>query len=222
VRKEEEMYLPKHFQENRVEVLHDLIRSHPLATLITVANGAPNANHIPMHVIDSPAPFGTLRGHVARANPILGDWKEGCETLAIFHGPNSYITPSWYETRKETGKVVPTWNFVVVHAYGVVRVLDDPVPLREELGTLIDANEARFPEPWSLTDAPAEFTEKLMQHIVAFEMPVTRMIGKWKVSQNQPRKNQEGIVAGLAGSGQEGAEEMAAMVKRRLGEAKKD
>lgn len=216
------MYLPKHFQENRVEVLHDLIRSHPLATLITVSNGAPNANHIPMHVDDSPAPFGTLRGHVARANPILDDWQAAGETLAIFHGPDTYITPSWYETKKETGKVVPTWNFVVVHAYGVVRVLDDPVSLREELDALIDNNEARFPEPWSLTDAPAEFTERLMQHIVAFEMPVTRLIGKWKVSQNQPRKNQEGVIAGLAGSGQAGADEMAAMVKQQMSGANKE
>lgn len=208
------MYLPKHFQEDRVDVLHGLIRSHPLATLVTVCDGAPNANHIPMHVIGSPEPFGTLRGHVARANPILDDWKEGGETLAIFHGPDSYITPSWYVTKTETGKVVPTWNFVVVHAYGTVRVLDDPGSLREELDALIDDNEGRFPEPWSLADAPAEFTEKLMQHIVAFEMPVTHLIGKWKISQNQAEKNRQGVMEGLARSELRGADELVELMMR--------
>jgi transcriptional regulator len=207
------VYVPKHFEETRVEVLHDLIRSHPLATLVTVSNGVPNANHIPMQVADSPAPFGILHGHVARANPVLEDWKAGKETLAVFHGPDSYISPSWYATKKETGKVVPTWNFAVVHAYGMVRVLDDPDSLCRELETLISTNESGFAEPWALSDAPADYTEKLMQHIVAFEMPVTRLIGKWKVSQNQPAKNQDSVVAGLTASGQAGSAAMAALVQ---------
>lgn len=200
------MYLPKHFEQNRVEAMHALIRAHPLATLITVSAGAPNANHIPMHLSESPAPFGALYGHVARANPVLDDLGNGGETLAVFHGPNTYISPSWYATKKENGKVAPTWNFAVVHAYGTVRVVDDPAWLRGKLEALTADHEARFPESWLVSDAPEDFTDMLMEHIIGFELPIDRLIGKWKVSQNQPPKNQQSVIAGLKESG--GADEL--------------
>ena len=114
------MYTPRHFEEPRPEVMHELIRAHPLATLVTLSSSGLNANHIPLHLLESPTPFGTLQGHVARANPILSDFEKNMEVLAVFHGPDAYITPSWYATKKETGKVVPTWNYAVVHAYGYV------------------------------------------------------------------------------------------------------
>jgi len=192
--------------------MHELIRARPLATLITLSSSGLNANHIPLHLSESPTPFGTLQGHVARANPILEDLKKDIEVLAVFHGPDAYITPSWYATKKETGKVVPTWNYAVVHAYGHMRVVDDASWLRAQLVALTTHNEASFLEPWAVSDAPHEFTEKLIGNIVGFEMVITRLSGKWKVSQNQPQQNQASVIEGLKASGQEESSAMAVLV----------
>ena len=192
--------------------MHELIRAHPLATVVTTSSNGLNANHIPLHLLESPAPFGTLQGHVARANPILGDFENNTEVLAVFHGPNTYITPSWYATKKETGKVVPTWNYAVVHAYGHVRVVDDASWLHAQLEALTTHNEASFSQPWAVSDAPHEFTEKLIGNIVGFEMVITRLSGKWKVSQNQPQQNQASVIEGLKASGQQESSAMAVLV----------
>ena len=194
------MYLPKHFEEPRVEAMHELIRARPLATLVTFSSGGLNANHIPLQLSQEPIPLGTLRGHVARSNPIWSDFAKDVEVLAIFHGPDAYVTPSWYPTKAETGKVVPTWNYAVVHAYGVLRVFDDVSWLRAHLGTLTANNEGRFPEPWSLSDAPHDFTEKLIGAVVGIEIVITRLSGKWKVSQNQSPQNRAGVIDGLRAS----------------------
>lgn len=207
------MYTPKAFEETEVEVMHALIRARPLATLVTLSSRGLNANHIPLYLSESPAPFGALWGHVARANPILADLENGGETLAVFHGPDTYITPSWYATKPETGKVVPTWNYVAVHVYGSLRVMDDPVWLRAQLEALTAQSEAPFAEPWTVSDAPNEFTERLMTAIVGVEMVITRLQGKWKVSQNQPPQNQASVVAGLKASGLPEATEVAALVE---------
>lgn len=209
------MYIPKQFEEPRVEVMHELVRAYPLATLVTFSSSGLNANHIPLHLSESPAPYGTLLGHIARANPLFGEIKEGIETLAIFHGPNSYITPSWYATKNETGKVVPTWNYAVVHAYGVLRVVDNASWLRTQLDALTDHNEASFPEPWAVSDAPADHIERIMAAIVGVEMVITKMLGKWKVSQNQPPQNQVGVISGLKASGLLTSEAMAVLVEDR-------
>lgn len=206
------MYTPKHFEEPRIDVMHELMRTRPLATLVTLTSGGLNANHIPLHLSDAPAPFGTLRGHVARANPLWSDYAKDVEVLAIFHGPDSYITPSWYATKQETGKVVPTWNYAVVHAYGTLRIIDDPVWIRAQLEALTAHNEACFAHPWSVADAPHDYTEKLIGTIVGFEIAITRLTGKWKVSQNQPAQNQAGVIEGLNNSGLPDAKEMAALV----------
>ena len=153
------MYIPKHFAEPRVDVLHELIRAHPLSTLVTLASSGLNANHIPLHLSHEPSPFGTLRGHVARANPIWNDIADDVEALAIFHGPDVYVTPSWYPTKAETGRVVPTWNYVVAHAYGTLRVADDPAWVRAHLEALTAQNERAFAQPWRLEDAPPDFIE---------------------------------------------------------------
>ena len=206
------MYTPKHFEEPRIEVMHELMRARPLATVVTLTSNGLNANHIPLHLTDTPAPFGTLRGHVARANPLWSDFAKDVEVLAIFHGPDSYITPSWYATKQETGKVVPTWNYAVVHAYGKLRIIDDAAWVRAQLEALTAHNEVGFAHPWSVSDAPHEYTDKLIEAIVGFEIVITRLSGKWKVSQNQPAQNQAGVIAGLSNSGLHDAEAMAALV----------
>jgi transcriptional regulator len=207
------VYIPKQFEESRVNVLHELIRAYPLATLVTHSSSGLNANHIPLHLSESPTPYGILRGHVARSNPLLGDITKDTEALAVFHGPNAYITPSWYATKKETGKVVPTWNYAVVHAYGVLRVVDDASWLRAQLDALTAHNEASFPEPWAVSDAPPDHIEKIMAAIVGVEMVITRLLGKWKASQNQPLQNQAGIISGLKASSLPESEAMAALVE---------
>ena len=206
------MHIPKQFEEPRVDVMHELIRARPLATLVTLSSNGLNANHIPLHLLESPAPFGTLQGHVARANPILSDFENNIEVLAVFHGPDAYITPSWYATKKETGKVVPTWNYAVVHAYGYMRVIDDAAWLRAHLEALTAHNEASFSKPWAVADAPHEFTEKLIGNIVGFEMVISRLSGKWKVSQNQPQQNMIGVIEGLKESGLQESSDMAVLV----------
>lgn len=177
--------------------MHDLIRARPLATLVTLSSQGLNANHVPMVLSESPAPFGTLRGHVAHVNPLWRDFADDTEALAIFHGPDAYISPSWYATKKETGRVVPTWNYAVVHAYGRLRVIQDSVWLERQLEALVEQNEAPFTQPWSVTDAPQEYIEKSMEEIMGLEITVTRLQGKWKLSQNQPVRNRAGVVAGL-------------------------
>ncbi|MDH5571147.1 MAG: FMN-binding negative transcriptional regulator [Gammaproteobacteria bacterium] len=210
------MYIPKQFEEPRVEVMHDLIRAYPLATLVTHSSSGLNANHIPFNLLESPAPYGTLHGHIARANPLLSEAGEGIECLLIFHGPDAYITPAWYATKKETAKVVPTWNYAVVHVYGVLHVIDDASWLRTQLAALTDHNEAAFSEPWAVSDAPTDYIEKNMAAIVGIEIEITRMLGKWKVSQNQPSQNKITVVAGLKSSGLPDAEAMASLVEAGL------
>ena len=206
------MYIPHHFEEPRIEAMHELMRARPLATLVTLTSAGIDANHIPLHLADAPAPFGTLHGHVARANPMWRDFSPDMEVLAIFQGPDSYITPSWYPTKKETGKVVPTWNYAVAHAYGSLRIIDDAAWVRAQIETLTDHHEAGFAHPWAVSDAPHDYTEKLLEAIVGIEIVITRLSGKWKVSQNQPAQNQAGVIDGLKSSELSYAAEMAALV----------
>ena len=147
------MYQPKHFEESRVEVLHDLIRAHPLATLVTLSSNGLVANHIPLQFVSGSSSLGTLQGHVARANPLWKDFDENLEVLTIFQGADTYISPSWYATKHETGKVVPTWNHTVVHAHGTLRIIDDANWLRAQIESLTTQNEAAFPQPWAVTAA---------------------------------------------------------------------
>mgnify|MGYP003392391443 CR=1 FL=1 len=206
------MYIPTHFEQPSIEVIHELIHARPLATLVTLCSNGINANHIPLHLSKTPLPFGTLQGHVARSNPIWRNLDSDIEVLAIFHGPDAYISPSWYATKQEAGKVVPTWNYTVVHAYGSLRIIDDASWVRTQLEALTTHNEAIFPEPWKVSDAPYDFTEKLIEAIVGIEMVITRLSGKWKVSQNQPAQNQASVIQGLNASEQIGATTMAALV----------
>lgn len=209
------MYIPSHFDESRPEVLRALIAAHPLATLVTLTANGLNANHVPLRLHAEKGEMGTLRGHVARANAIWKDFDPRVEALAIFQGPDRYITPGWYATKQETGKVVPTWNYAVVHVYGALRVIDDPAWLRPHLATLTETHEAAREEPWQVSDAPADYTEKLMLGIVGIEFAITRMSGKWKVSQNQPAANQAGVIDGLREHATESGARMADLVAER-------
>jgi transcriptional regulator len=204
------MYIPKQFEELRTEIMHDLIRAHPLATLITLKDGNIEANHIPMVLASSDGLFGTLRGHIARSNLICNEHPKEADVLAIFHGAESYITPSWYASKAESGKVVPTWNYVTVHAKGKLRVIEDPIWIRSQLESLTSINEAGFEHPWAVSDAPGEFTAKLIEAIIGFEIVISKLQGKWKVSQNRTAHDRDSLSKGLSNHGDF---EMAKLVK---------
>jgi transcriptional regulator len=191
------MYIPKQFEELRVEVMHELIRANPLATLVTLKNGNIEANHIPMVLISPESSPGILRGHVARSNLLWKEHPKEVDVLAIFHGPESYITPSWYASKAESGKVVPTWNYASVHAKGKLRVIEDAKWILAQLVALTTHNEAGFEHPWTVFDAPKEFTEKLIEAIIGFEIQITELQGKWKVSQNRSARDVASVITGL-------------------------
>jgi transcriptional regulator len=191
------MYLPDHFAETRAERLHSLIGEYPLATLVTVGSGGLVANHIPFLLDDRSGPQGTLIGHVARRNDAWHDRDPDAEVLAIFQGPSAYISPNWYLTKQETHEVVPTWNYAVVHVYGRVIVHEDAKWLRGLVGRLTKAMESAEPVPWKMGDAPQEFLNAQLEEIVGIEIPISRMIGKWKVSQNRPVADRSRVVDGL-------------------------
>jgi transcriptional regulator len=207
------MYIPSQFEQPDVEVMHELIRTQSLATLVTMGSDGLNANHIPLHLSVTSEPFGVLRGHVARSNPIWSDLDSDVDALAIFHGPDAYISPSWYATKQRAGKVVPTWNYTVVHAYGRLRIIDDAVWVRAQLEALTAQNEAGLSDPWAVSDAPEDFTEKLIGAVIGIEMIIARLSGKWKVSQNQPLQNQHSVIQGLTANGQTA---MAELVKTEI------
>jgi transcriptional regulator len=191
------MYLPPHFREERPEVLRALMRAHPLATLVTLAGGGLVANHLPLLYDPEPGEFGTLRGHVARANPLWREHPPGAEVLAVFTGPDAYISPSWYPSKDATRKAVPTWNYAAVHAWGPFTVKDDAVWLRQHVEQLTDSQEAGRRHRWRVTDAPDDYIAGMVKAIVGFEIPVRRLQGKWKMSQNRPPEDRAGVVAAL-------------------------
>jgi transcriptional regulator len=206
------MYVPPHFAEDRLPVLQDFMRQHALATLVTLNAGGLVASHLPLLVDEEPAPNGRLIGHLARAN---GQWRDidaGTDALAIFHGPQAYISPAWYPTKAETGKVVPTWNYAAVHAYGALRIIEDAAWLRELVGRLTNRHEAGHANPWKVEDAPEEFIQAQLKGIVGIELTVQRLEGKWKLSQNRPEKDRIGTERGLRETGDANAAVMAAMM----------
>jgi transcriptional regulator len=211
------MYLPRHFEETRVDVLHGLMRAHPLGALVTLGPDGLEANHIPFEIDPDPAPFGTLRGHVARANPVWRELSRGADALAIFQGPATYVSPSWYPSKQEGGKVVPTWNYAVVHAYGPLRAVDDAAWLRAFVERLTNRHETRRAEPWHVTDAPTDYVDKMVTAIVGIELPVARLVGKWKTSQNRVARDRTGVAAGLEQDGSDAARAMAALVRETGG-----
>jgi transcriptional regulator len=205
------MYTPPAFREERPEVLKALIRAHPLATLVTAGTGGLMANLVPFILAETPD-GDVLRAHMARVNDQLASLREVDEALVIFQGPEAYITPSWYATKAEHGKVVPTWNYVVVQAWGRPQVIDDPHWLLAQIGELTRSQERGRRDPWAVTDAPEDYIAAQVRGIVGLEIPIRRIEGKWKASQNQPEANRQGVVQGLR---ELGAEDMAQIVEDR-------
>jgi transcriptional regulator len=208
------MYLPKHFEESDPQVLHALIRAHPLGTWVTMHAGELLANHVPFLLDPARGEHGTLVGHVARANPVWQSFSATVPSLVVFQGVESYVTPSWYPSKHQHGKAVPTWNYAVVHARGIPRAIEDKAWLLDLVTRLTDTHEAAMALPWKVTDAPPDFVDRQLEAIVGIEIPITRLTGKWKVSQNRPAADRLGVVAGLLGRGDAAAEAMAALVKR--------
>ena len=197
------MYLPAHFAEPRVEVLHDALRTAGLVTLVTSGANGLDASHVPMLLDREPGPLGRLLGHVARANPLWHSTPSDSAALAIFLGPDAYVTPSWYPSKGETGRVVPTWNYLAIHAHGTVRFFQDRERLLDLVTRLTDRQEQARPHPWKVSDAPEDYVDGLLKGIVGVEMTITRLEGKWKASQNRSSADRRGVAQGLRGEGRE-------------------
>ena len=210
------MYVPKQHEEFDLSVLHALIKAHPLGTWVTQSDGELLANHIPFLIDPARGEHGTLVGHVARANPVWKSFSSTINSVVIFQGAESYITPSWYPSKHEHGKAVPTWNYAVVHGHGIPRAIEDCDWLLEHLTQLTNTHEAQQALPWKVSDAPQEFTERLMQAIVGIEIPIAKLVGKWKVSQNRPEPDKIGVVAGLLHRGDSQSKAMASLVRKHL------
>jgi transcriptional regulator len=199
------MYLPKHFEQNDRQTLVALMRERPLATLVVATPDGPTADLIPLEFDDA---ANTLRGHVARANPL---WRHaGAQALAVFSGPEAYVSPGWYPSKREHGKVVPTWNYTMVQARGTLAAVDDAAWLRALVGRLTDRHERPQAQPWSVGDAPDDYVQQMLRAIVGIEIPLDSLVGKWKVSQNRSAADREGTAQGLAAT----HPEMAALVAR--------
>ncbi|MFC0202814.1 FMN-binding negative transcriptional regulator [Novosphingobium soli] len=206
------MYCPSVFAEERSEVLHAAIRAHPLATLVTHGAAGLTANLVPFTLVELEDGGACLRAHLARANPQVAELRLGSEVLVIFQGPAAYVSPSWYPSKQEHGKVVPTWNYMVVQARGCAAVIDEADWLRRQVDHLTRSQEQDREQPWSLEDAPEAYLAGQLKGIVGVEIPVERLEGKWKVSQNQPPANRSGVVAGMTADGHAA---MAALVAGR-------
>jgi transcriptional regulator len=207
------MYRPPAFREDRPDVLHALIRAHPLGTLVTVGASGLVANLVPFTLDPTHGPHGVLRAHLAKANEQIAELRSTSEVLVIFQGPETYITPSWYASKAEHGRVVPTWNYVVVQAWGLPEVIDDARWLRTQIGELTHAHEDTRAKPWQVSDAPDEFIASQVKGIIGIEIPIARIEGKWKASQNRPAADREGVAAGLSSEGL--SPEMAGIVAAR-------
>lgn len=207
------MYQPPHFREERLEIQHALIRAHPLGLLISPGEDGLLANPVPFLLDAAAAPKGVLRAHLARANRQWQALAAGQPALVVFQGVDTYITPSWYETKKETGKVVPTWNYAIVQVRGPVRVVEDREWLRRQITALTAEHESSRSEPWAVTDAPEDFVEAQLKGIIGIEMTIETIEGKWKVSQNRPLADRIGVTAGLAAEADPRAAEMERLVR---------
>lgn len=210
------MHIQKHFEENRLEMLHDLMRAHAFASLVTFGETELNVNHLPFALSSMPLPYGTLRCHVARANPVWRDFSDCVESVVVFQGPHAYISPSWYPSKKQHGKVVPTWNYAVVHAYGQPIIREDADWLTDLLNDLTNQHESEQASPWQVSDAPKDFIDNLLRMIVGIEIPITRIYGKWKQSQNRPRADRYGVIAGLESRDEQGSSAVADFVRNTL------
>lgn len=215
------MYVPAHFEEPDQDRLHDLIERHPLGILVTHGAAGLDANHIPFDLDRAAGPHGTLRCHVARNNPVWRELTTGDEVLVVFRAVEAYISPTWYPTKHEAHRQVPTWNYIVAHAHGTVTVQDDERHVRRNVARLTRRQEAGQPAPWSMGDAPRDYIDAMVKAIVALEIEVTRLVGKAKLSQNKELRDIHGAADALGASGEQdlaAAMRAAADAKARTGE----
>jgi len=204
------MYVPTHFAQTDPAALFELIERFPFAVLVTDGCDGLRATHLPILHDPEPEPHGTLLCHVARANPQWRECDGGAEALAIFSGPDAYVSPSWYEGKA----TVPTWDYIAVHAYGPLRAIDDPERLRRLVTHLTQHFEAERPQPWTVESQPAEYIERMVHGIVGLEMPITRIFGAWKLSQNRSNADREGVERALLASKAPRDREVAAEMER--------
>jgi transcriptional regulator len=216
------MYVPTHFRQDDPAKLHALIEAMPFATLVTVEEGRPVASHVPILLDADRGAKGTLVCHVARANPQWRAITPQTVALAIFLGPDAYVSPNWYASKREHGRVVPTWNYVAVHVWGPVRLVEDPSELRALVTHLTRRHEANLPNPWTVEDAPESYVRDQLRGIVGLEIAIERMKGKWKLSQNRPRNDIEGAIDGLESSGSPADRATAAAMRSSLDEGRRD
>jgi len=208
------MYSPRHFEETRPEVLHALVRTHPLGLLITQdTDGGLAANPVPFLLEHGDAGRAVLRAHVARANPVWQAARRDVASLVVFQGPQAYVSPGWYPSKAEHGKVVPTWNYVMVQARGRLQVHEDPAWLLSLVTRLTQRHEAALPAPWAVADAPADFVDGMLRAIVGIEIPLDALTGKWKVSQNRSAADRGGVADGLRAVGGDEAVNMSKWVQ---------
>jgi transcriptional regulator len=191
------MYQPPHFREEDLATQHALIRAHPLGLLVTAGNAGLLANPVPFHLDAGASDKGTLRLHLARANGQWKDIRDGASILTVFQGADSYVTPSWYATKQENGKVVPTWNYAIVQARGTARIVEDADWLLSQIDAITGQHEGARTAPWSVSDAPEDFIRAQLKGIVGIEIEITEIEGKWKVSQNRNLSDRQGVAAGL-------------------------
>lgn len=209
------MYIPSQFAEHDVSVMHAFIEAHPLGALVTASSSGLFATHLPLVLDRDHGAYGTLQGHIARANPHHELAGEGSEALVLFTGADSYVSPSLYASKARHGKVVPTWNYVAVHAHGTLRFVREPEALKRHLAQLTARHEADRPRPWSIDDTPEGYVDKLLGAIVGVELEITRLDGKWKMSQNRPAEDVEGVIEGLGTSDDARQREVAEVVRAR-------
>jgi transcriptional regulator len=195
------MYVPAHFNESRPEELHRLVAEHPFATLVTHGHSGLDANHLPFEFDPAVGPHGLLRAHVARANPVWQEVENGAEVLVVFRAEEAYISPTWYPSKHEFHKQVPTWNYRVVHAHGRISIRDDEKYVRGVVARLTRVHEGRQPAPWKMTDAPRDYIDAMLKAIVGIEIEVTRLVGKFKLSQNRELRDRHSAAQALADQG---------------------
>ena len=197
------MYIPAHFAEARTEELHRIMRAHPLGMLVTHGSDGLDADHIPFELDASQGPHGTLLAHVARANSLWQRCASGTPVMVVFRGAQAYISPNWYPSKHETHRLVPTWNYEVVHAHGTLQVRDDERFVRGVVARLTRTHEAAEPRPWKMGDSTPDFIDGMLRNIVGIEVQITSLVGKRKLSQNREERDRLGASSVLADRGQE-------------------
>ena len=200
------MYLPKHFLVEDQAVLAQLISEYPLATIVANLDGRFEINHLPLMLSSDKT---KLYGHVARMNPLVKVASgNNTSVTAIFNGPNAYVTPSWYPSKQESGKVVPTWNYAAVHAEGSIKLIEDAQWLRSHVSQMTNIHEPTYQSNWKLDDAPEEYVQMMLKAIIGIEVEISRLVGKFKLSQNRPAEDYDAVVEQLEKSPQEALQEM--------------